>query len=207
MKVVCLLFIVFLTIFSAMPVYSQTSSLMQGIIRANNPTTTPCPSGANRTFQFLGNNTDINGIASPNFSGATMSECYSDCCMYGTGFKIRDVFIGNNNFRDTGLPILINGTTYTNSGVVLRGSLNINGGIRVPYYFKKKETATLTGKVKLSGYLKVYLNLIEANADNPFFFKTISDQNATATITIRTRQGNPARFDVTSLHYDFVNQN
>ncbi len=203
MKNIYLLFFVFLTVIFAVPGFSQTSSLTSGTITAT--PTIPCPSGASRTFQYLGINTDINGLADPNFSGATMSECYSDCCKYGAGFKIRDVFIGNNNFRNVSGPVVINGTTY--NGTPFRGSLNINGTIRVPFYFRKKQNATLTGKVTLAGYLNVFLDPIQITANNPFFSKTISDSNATATITIRPRQGDESRFDVISLRYDFVNQN
>lgn len=204
MKILLLFFSLFF-LFS-IPCFSQTSSLVSGTILASNPTLTPCPSGQVRSFQYFGIDTEIHGVADPSFSGGMMSECYGDsCCKYGMGFIIRDTFIGNNNFRYISGPVKVNGTTY--GSVLFRGSLLVNGVIRIPFYLRKKQTAILTGKVTLSGYLNVYLSLIDLNANNPFYSKTISDPNAIAIIAIQPRQGNPTRFDVTSLKYEFVNTN
>ncbi len=201
------IFSFFAVLFLSITTFSQTSSLTSGTITVANPTLTPCPSGAVRSFNYLGVNTNISGLISPNFSGATMSECYGDsCCKYGIGFKVRDSFSGNNNFRSETTPsVLINGTTYT--GILFRGSLNVNGTIKVPFYYRKKQTATLTGKVTLTGHLNVYASLTDLNLNNPFFTKPISDQNVQATITIQPRQSDPTRFDVTNLKYEFVNAN
>jgi hypothetical protein len=201
------LFVLVAVLFVFIPCYSQTSSLTSGTLTAANPTLTPCPSGAVRNFRYVGVNTDISGLVSPNFTGATMSECYGDaCCKYGIGFKIRDSVIGNNNFRSETTPsVLINGTTYT--GVIFKGSLNISGTVKIPFHYRKKQTATLTGTVNMSGGLRVFLTPIDVTNNTPVYTQTFADSNAKVTITIQPRQGNETRFDVTSLKYEFANSN
>lgn len=115
---------------------------------------------------------------------------------------IDDVFIGNNNFNAYTFMMINNEVLGT---VFPKGTLQVKGILRIPFHYRKKETVTITGKVNLTGDYRAHRTLSDVILNNSFFSKTIVDPNANVTITIRPRQGDPTRFDVTNLRYEFTN--
>ncbi|MBS1796376.1 MAG: hypothetical protein JSS81_21175 [Acidobacteria bacterium] len=186
---------------------AQTSSLTSGIITATMPQNPPCSSNAvNRNIQLFGEQTEIDGYFDATRPGGSVSECSPfSCCNYGRGYIINDSFVGLNNLQYAAGPVIINGTTY--SFVYFRGGLNVTGTIRIPFHLRKKPSATLVGKVAVSGGVSVFLTPQDVTTNNYIYSKNFSDPNAVATITIEPNQVFPGRFSVRTIKYEFVNGN
>ena len=150
-------------------------------------------------FKFLGSNTEINGGLYDLGGGLNQTDVLINCCFYGKRFVLSDWAEGQNNFRQTTEPIIVNGTTYNT--IYFRGEIRFTGGTTVPFYLKKKRIQTLKFPVTTRGFIRGATTLADRDS-NPLFTAPLN-MIGMATITIRPNDRNGANgFEILTIKYD-----